>query len=197
MSIYLYVKTHRLTGLKYLGQTKQNPFTYKGSGKLWINHFKKHGYDVHTEVIGIFDSKKELKEAGLFYSHIWNIVKSPEWANLKPEEGDGGSGLSYEGMHDHLKRIAPLGGRAYALKENRVAWNKGKHTTRTPESIIKQIATITGRKRGPYKTNGNNPKATKIEFRGKEYPSISHAMEDTGSSFRTIKKYSTTLQRTS
>lgn len=195
MTIYLYVKTHRITGLKYLGQTKQNPFEYKGSGKIWTNHINKHGYDVHTEVIGIFDSKEQLKKAGLFYSNIWDVVESKEWANLKPEEGDGGM-YPYEGMHDHLKRIASLGGRAYALKENKVPWNKGKSiSTRTPDSIKKQVATITGKKRGPYKTNGNNPRATRIEFRGKEYPSIQHAMEDTGSSFYTVKKYSTPLQQ--
>lgn len=189
MTIYLYVKTHRVTGLKYLGQTKNDPFKYKGSGKLWVNHIKKHGYDVHTEVIGIFDSKEELKEAGLFYSHIWNVVKSKEWANLILEEGSNGA------SHDHLKRIAYLGGKAYALKENKVPWNKGKSiSTRTPDSIRKQIATITGKKRSPYKTNGNNPKATKVIFRGKEYPSITHAMKDTGSSHYTVKKYTMLLQ---
>lgn len=87
MPIYLYVKTHRITGLKYLGQTVQNPFEYEGSGKVWTNHIKKHSYNVHTEVIGIFDSKEQLKEAGIFYSHIWNVVESKEWANLIPEEG--------------------------------------------------------------------------------------------------------------
>ena len=46
MIIYLYVKTHRKTGLKYLGKTKKDPFVYQGSGVHWKNHLNKHGYDV-------------------------------------------------------------------------------------------------------------------------------------------------------
>lgn len=30
MPIYLYVKTHRKTGLKYFGKTVKDPLTYKG-----------------------------------------------------------------------------------------------------------------------------------------------------------------------
>ena len=48
---YLYVKTHIKTGLKYLGQTKQNPFKYKGSGTDWKNHIKQFGNQVNTEII--------------------------------------------------------------------------------------------------------------------------------------------------
>ena len=36
----LYVKQHNVTGLKYLGQTKRNPDTYKGSGKYWKLHVR-------------------------------------------------------------------------------------------------------------------------------------------------------------
>jgi hypothetical protein len=35
MTIYLYKKTHNITGLKYLGKTAQsNPYKYPGSGKM-------------------------------------------------------------------------------------------------------------------------------------------------------------------
>ena len=40
---YLYVKTHKVTGLKYLGQTSKDPFKYNGSGTRWTNHIKKYG----------------------------------------------------------------------------------------------------------------------------------------------------------
>ena len=98
MTIYLYVKTHRKTGLKYLGKTKNDPFKYKGSGVYWLNHIKKHGYDVNTEIIKECVSKEEVKEFGIFYSKLWNIVESNEWANLKEESGDGFS-------EDDVKRI--------------------------------------------------------------------------------------------
>ena len=91
MNIYLYVKTHNKTGLKYLGKTiSKNPHRYRGSGLYWIKHLKVHGADYTTEIIKECHSKEELKKWVLYYSDLWNVVKSKEWANLKPENGDGG-----------------------------------------------------------------------------------------------------------
>lgn len=87
---YLYIKTHNKTGLKYLGKTKQNPYEYSGSGVYWKNHIAMHGCDLHTEILLQTDSPDEIKSKGEYYSTIWNIVESTEWANLKPEHGDGG-----------------------------------------------------------------------------------------------------------
>ena len=92
MIIYLYKKTHNITGLKYLGKTTlSDPYKYRGSGKHWCRHINKHGYDVTTEIIRVCESKEELKEWGLYYSKLWNIVESKEWANKMPESGDGGA----------------------------------------------------------------------------------------------------------
>ena len=90
MPIYLYVKTHNKTGLKYLGKTTQNPFKYVGSGTRWKNHLKKHGNDISTEVLCESQDHQCIKEQGIYYSELWDVVKSNEWANLKIEEGDGG-----------------------------------------------------------------------------------------------------------
>lgn len=88
--MYLYIKTHNITGLKYLGKTVQDPFKYKGSGTVWLRHITKHGYDVTTEILLETDDKNLLKETGIFYSKLWNIVESKNWANLMMEQGDGG-----------------------------------------------------------------------------------------------------------
>ena len=96
MTIYLYKKTHNKTGLNYLGKTTQDPFTYKGSGKRWGNHINKHGYDVTTEILRECQTNEEVKEWGLYYSALWNVVESRDWANLKEEYGDGG-GIRGEG----------------------------------------------------------------------------------------------------
>src|ERR1017187_552327 len=90
MIYYLYVKTHNLTGLKYLGKTTYDPDIYKGSGLHWKRHIKKHGYDVSTEIIGMYNSKSVLKEMGLYYSKLWDIVEDKGWANLIEETGDDG-----------------------------------------------------------------------------------------------------------
>ena len=92
-TIYLYLKTHNQTGLKYLGQTKQNPYIYKGSGTRWNNHIKIHGCDISTEILYQTNDEIDLKRVGLYYSRIWDIVTSADFANLKPESGDGSLAL--------------------------------------------------------------------------------------------------------
>jgi hypothetical protein len=87
---YLYVKTHNKTGLKYLGQTsKQDPYTYMGSGKDWIPHLRMHGFDVSTTIIQECKTKQELNEAGRYYSKLWDVAESDQWANKIPETGGG------------------------------------------------------------------------------------------------------------
>ena len=96
MIIYLYIKTHNKTGLKYLGKTTyKDPHKYPGSGKYWRLHLEKHGYDYTTEILKECKTKEEVKQWGLYYSNLWNIVNSEQWANLKEEAGDGGDNSSY------------------------------------------------------------------------------------------------------
>jgi len=103
MIFYLYLKTHNKTGLKYLGKTtRKDPVKYKGSGKYWIRHIEKYGYDVNTEILFETDDKLQLKEKGIYYSNLWNIVDSPKFANLRIEMGDGGDTMTY---HPNLENI--------------------------------------------------------------------------------------------
>jgi hypothetical protein len=91
MTIYLYKKTHRDTGLKYLGKTtSKNPYTYPGSGIYWKNHLEKHGNNVDTEILRECQSEEELKEWGRYYSKLWNVVEDKTWANLVEEAGPSG-----------------------------------------------------------------------------------------------------------
>jgi len=90
--IYLYIKTHSKTGLKYLGKTTQDPFTYLGSGVDWKAHLKEHGEEHKTEIIRECKSNKELNKWGRYYSELWNVVESPAWANRIPETGGGSCG---------------------------------------------------------------------------------------------------------
>jgi hypothetical protein len=89
---YLYVKTHNITGLKYLGFTKQKDYhKYTGSGTRWLNHLNKHGFDYTTEVLLETHDRNELQDKGEYYSELFDVVRSKQWANLKPERGEGGS----------------------------------------------------------------------------------------------------------
>ena len=95
---YLMVKTHNITGLKYLCQTsKQDPYSYSGSGVDWKIHLNKFGYHVSTEILAECHTKEELNKQGRYYSKLWNIVDGQDdygnkiWANRIPETGGGGS----------------------------------------------------------------------------------------------------------
>jgi hypothetical protein len=133
--IYLYLKTHNVTGLKYLGKTIKDPLQYKGSGTVWMRHIKKHGYDVKTEILFQSTDKDTFKEVALKYSKELNIVESKEFANLTYEEGQGGSTLK--------NRIAITDGVdiKFIKKTDKIpdGWSKGGVTmkTKTKEKIRK------------------------------------------------------------
>lgn len=109
----LYLKTHNETGLKYLGKTTRDPYNYKGSGKRWLSHLKVHGDNVTTKILFQTSCKEELAQVGLKYSNMWNIVESNSFANLKPENGDGGSaaGRKLTKKHKHNISKAHMGKR--------------------------------------------------------------------------------------
>jgi hypothetical protein len=141
MTIYLYKKTHKVTGLKYLGKTSStNPHNYKGSGTFWKRHIEKHGYDVETEILKECQTNDEIKFWGTYYSNLWNIVTSSEWANLKEEAGDGG-----RHSDETISRIS-------ATMKGRPAHNKGlkqphkKHKSRSDAGTSRNS------------TNGSNSK---------------------------------------
>lgn len=85
--IYLYVKQHSITGLKYFGKTITNPFKYSGSGKYWKSHIKKNGTQ-HIKTIDVygFDDQELCTEFAINFSIENNIIESEEWANLVIED---------------------------------------------------------------------------------------------------------------
>lgn len=94
---YLMIKTHNITGLKYLCQTKKkDPFKYLGSGKDWMIHLNKYGTSIRTEILIASPNKQEINDTGRYYSELWNIVHGQDdfgnkiWANKIPETGGGG-----------------------------------------------------------------------------------------------------------
>jgi hypothetical protein len=83
MTIFLYIKKHKDTGLKYLGKTiASDPYSYPGSGVYWTHHLKIHGNNVETEILRECQTEEELIYWGKYYSKLWNVVESKEWANL-------------------------------------------------------------------------------------------------------------------
>ena len=142
MTIYLMVKTHNTTGLKYLCKTTQDPYRYKGSGTRWTNHIKMHGYDVTTEILKECQTNDEVKQWGLHYSELWKVVGSKDWANLKPESGEGGS------TSDMVKKAIETKKKNGTLRPKKESIDKMIKTRvelglnhQTEESIAKCLAT--------------------------------------------------------
>jgi hypothetical protein len=129
---YLYVKTHRKTGLKYLGKTTQDPYKYKGSGKYWKLHLNKHGEEHDTTILHECKSNAEIMELGLHYSTLWNVVESQEWANLKPEYGDGGS------LKGHTKSVESVAKRSGDNHPNKKESVRNKIRTSKTGSILSE-----------------------------------------------------------
>ena len=116
--IYLYLKTHNITGLKYLGKTINDPYSYSGSGTDWIPHLKEHGDDVDTVVLFQTEDKVEFRKVATRYSEELNIVESEEFANRMPEQGQGGVNAA-----SWKKGNIPW---CKGKKLDYDAWNKGK-----------------------------------------------------------------------
>lgn len=98
MTIYLYVKIHTKTKLKYFGKTTRNVNRYHGSGKHWQRHIKQHGTEhVKTLRVWKFESLHECASFALKFSKDNNIVNSVHWANLIEENGNDGAPVGHPG----------------------------------------------------------------------------------------------------
>lgn len=137
---YLYIKQHRITGLKYFGMTKRkDPFKYDGSGYYWNLHLKKHGrkYIQTIEIYG-FDNQELCTQFALKFSRDNNIVESDEWANLVLEDGyNGNTGFKHT---DEAKRKISIGSKKFIRTEqhkSRISQSKmGKtHTEDTKKNM--------------------------------------------------------------
>lgn len=137
---YLMVKTHNITGLKYLCQTKRkDPYKYLGSGIEWTKHLRQYGKTIRTEILLKTTDKQLLNATGRHYSLLWKITTAMDdfgnriWANSIPETG-GGPGLPNPSDEVNKKRADKLKGRVFphmmALRSDKTrqkmgAWQKG------------------------------------------------------------------------
>jgi len=155
MTIYLYKKTHRITGLMYLGKTtSKDPYSYSGSGKYWKRHLIKHGFDYDTEILKECATADEIKYWGEYYSELWNVVESDNWANLKPESGDGGDA----GPEGRKKISEAQTGRKHSPEENQHKSSRQTGVKRSPEYLAKKIGLKYKKPKPRTKANRNKGK---------------------------------------
>lgn len=146
--IYLYVKTHK-SGLKYLGKTAANdPHKYPGSGKYWKLHCNKHGYEYDTTILFESEDPTEIREKGIYYSQLWDVVKSKDWANLKEEQGDGGAMIHT--AESNQRRSETMKKRSFTdeHRKNLSISGKGHADNRSPESLASFKAKASAKLKG-------------------------------------------------
>ncbi len=139
---YIYVKRAPKTekyphGLFYLGKTvAKNPFLYKGGGTRWNNYIKKYNFkleDIDTWILHQTSSKEDLRNMGIYYSNLFNVVENNDWANLKPEIGDGGQSKGF--MKDDPKHPAKRVETRQKISETLLGesnWMRGKIGQQSP-----------------------------------------------------------------
>jgi hypothetical protein len=163
---YLYVKRHKITGLKYFGKTtKNNVVKYKGSGKKWLNHLNFYGNEVETVWVSeSFQSKELLNEFALFFSEFFNIVESDEWANLIPENGFDGAPMGLVRPEEFRSKFKGEKNPMYG-KENPF---KGKKHTDEQKLLwsIKKKGVPQGPKSEECKLKLRKPKSNKQNYKG-------------------------------
>ena len=182
MKYILYIKESP-SGLKYLGKFTYNETyeyrtvdKYTGSGMYWKRHLKANGFsikDIKTTVLFETTDKIELKEKGIYYSKLYNIVDSKEFANLTEEQGFGGiTGVGEK--HHHYGKKDPTSSKR--MKENNPMHN--------PEVASKNPTKF---KKGQIKPERSGMKARPVAQIDdvtkkiiKTYKSISEASRSTG-----------------
>jgi hypothetical protein len=140
MIIYLYAKRHRITGLRYFGKTRQDPYKYKGSGSYWAKHLKVHGSNVETTWVQAYTDEETLVKEAEFFSKVYNIAESDEWANLTFENG-------LDGRYDVNGKNNPMYGKKHSEEVKQAHRERMTGRKQSAETIAKRVAKNKGQKR--------------------------------------------------
>ena len=174
MTVYLYAKQHNATGLRYFGKTTRDPYKYIGSGLYWRNHIKEHGRDVTTTWVHAYEDESIANEEAVFFSRVYNIVNSDEWANLIPEDARGGGRQKgCKGTWAGKKRPEHAALMRERMKgdsnpmSGQVPWNKGL-TKEDPRVLVNSQTTKSKAHPGNQFGKGNLGKIQDAEWRRKK-----------------------------
>lgn len=163
----IYIKTHNITGLKYVGlstaDTNEKVHIYKGSGPIWKNELKLYGNDYTTEIIGVFNDAEKSYEFCIDFSIKNNIVKSDEWANMMYEDGIGCGSLYCANMNDEQKK--EHSDKIKQTLNKRSKEQKEAHKKNTSIAAKQRIAKMTTEERikSTIKMNNKNRNKSKKE----------------------------------
>lgn len=150
-TIYLYIKTHKKTGLKYFGKTvKKDVHKYTGSGVYWKKHLQKHGMDYTTEIVAEFQDEMLCQEFALNFSREHNIVESDDWANLQEENGITGAPKGHKGhkfTQEQLQKLSETSKERWSDPKFKEHLRKLQSASWTQQRKEEQAKRLTGKKR--------------------------------------------------
>jgi hypothetical protein len=151
MTIFLYIKTHNVTGLKYFGKTtKKDPHKYTGSGKYWKRHLHKHGFDYTTEIIATFHDETLCEQFAIKFSTENGIVNSTSWANLQEENGLDGAPNGHAGHKftpEQLQKLSETSKQRWSDPQFRNKIKESQSNSWTEQRKQQQAQRLTGKKR--------------------------------------------------
>ena len=84
---HIYLKTHLRTNAKYLGATREDPYSYNGSSKPWLNHLVQYGYEVETEILWRGEDRKEMTKQGTKYAKQLRVFETKDFVNFDLTQG--------------------------------------------------------------------------------------------------------------
>lgn len=147
---YLLLKQHNVSGLKYLCfhyGTYQSCFSYNGSGLYWKSHLKKHGVDISTIVLSESIDKSEISKFGIFYSNLWDVVNSINFANLIIEnaESDPSKLHTKEAREKRVISLKERISKSGLTEKEKIAKAKAMAVMHSPEKRKRAIESIRNR----------------------------------------------------
>lgn len=186
--IFLLLKVHNKTGLKYLCKKTTDDenlcYKYKGSGTFWKKHLQKHGDDIYTIILYKTECKDDFKKVALEYSKKLNVVESKNFANLCLEEGQGGNTLVTE---DSIKKWKNKRNLYWSNKANREKYGmimseklKGK------KKLEEHKRNMRGKRPHVNQKGSNNNNARKVITPFGQFGSIADAAKSLNMSYDNI-----------
>lgn len=160
---FIYITVNTLNGMRYIGQTyyreKMDPF-YFGSGKAIKRAVKKNGREAFTrETIFEAFTKEDLDWAEIHFIKEFHAVESRSFYNISP---GGRASLGFTGKKHSAERNKKL-------SEKMIGHKVSEHA----REVCGRLAKI--------RMIGNIPGNSKsVVIHGMLYPSIAHAVRETG-----------------
>lgn len=162
----LMIKTHDITGLKYLCKTIRDDWnSYPGSGTAWKKHLQENGKHFTTELLYETSDLETFKDIAAKKSKEFDVVNSKLWANKIPETGEDAGRPSGWKMSDEQKHAISRSrtGRKHSIETRAAIGSKHRGKIVTEETRAKMKIAKSGENHPFF--GKNHSEETKMKMR--------------------------------